>query len=122
MTTTIEKPESATRIEGSVDPSTGNLDVSGDLHVAGNIADLHTVKCAGNAHIAGVIEAADVTVGGDLFATGGISGKGKGRCHISGNASARYISNATIEIEHDLLVQTEICASTIVCGGSLHME
>lgn len=124
MTTTISAPnDSATaapvmRIDGHVDPSTGNINAPGALHVRGNIVDMFQVTCAGDAMIEGVIEAAEVTVGRDLHANGGIAGKGRGMCRIAGNVQARYIAQATVECRGDLSVQAEILSSRIIVGGN----
>ena len=63
-----------------------------------------------------------VSVGGDLCADGGISGKGKGRCCVSGATYARYVTNATVESKGNLTAQSEISNSNIVCGGDVKIE
>src|SRR3954447_11811064 len=126
MLTTVEnvRPADAAPfcVEGHVDPSTGNIDVPGDLHVRGNVVDGFQVNCGGNAQIDGVIEAAVVQAGADLLAIGGISGKEKGQCRAEGSIRARYVANATIESGADVLVQTEISHSRVICGGDLRIE
>lgn len=112
----------AVRVEGHVDPSTGNLDVAGDLHVGGNVVDHFQVRCGGDVHVAGVIEAADVQAGGDIHAAGGISGKERGHCRSGGAISARYVTNATVETVGDVTLQTELSNSRLICHGDLRVE
>src|SRR5689334_12768804 len=61
-------PTKPLHIPGHVDPSTGNVDAPGDVYVAGNVVDLHTLTAAGSVTVGGVIEAATVTAGTDLTA------------------------------------------------------
>lgn len=110
------------RVEGHVDPSSGNIDTPGGVHVGGNVVDLFQLRCGGRAHVGGVIEAASVVVGGDLTAVGGISGKERGQCRVGGDVRGRYITNATVEAVGDVVLETELCNSRLICQGDLRLE
>lgn len=110
------------RIDGNVDPSTGNIDAPADVHIRGNIVDAFHVRSAGHAHVAGVIEAAVVQVGGNLDAIGGISGKERGQVRAVGSIRARYVANASVEAGVDVILQTELSSSRLACHGNLRIE
>lgn len=109
------------KINSNVGPSTGNIEHTGDIEIAGGICDLFEVRAAGNLVSAGVIGAACLHVGGNLKAVAGIAGKGTALCLVGGNVEARHISNATIESYGDISADTMIWESTVVCGGSLEV-
>ena len=52
-------------VEGAVDFSTGNIDFVGSVKVKDGVRDNFTLKVTGDAWIGGMVEAADLLVGGD---------------------------------------------------------
>ena len=126
MLSTVAKPNcgdsAPLRVEGNVDPSSGNIDTPGCVHVGGNVVDLFQLRCGGRAHVGGVIEAASVAVGGDLVAVGGISGKQQGQCRSGGDVRARYVTNATVDAVGDVVLETELCNSRLICQGDLRLD
>ena len=114
--------DSALHIPGHVDFTTGNIEFSGDVLIHGNVVDLFKVISGGSISVAGVIEAAEVQAAGGLIASGGIAARDKGRCQAGHDLIARYITNATVEAGNDVVVQTEVANSRVICGGKLTIE
>jgi uncharacterized protein (DUF342 family) len=106
-------------IPGNVDPSTGNVDAPHDVHVAGNVVDLHELLSRGSVTVDGVIEAATVTAARDLTAAGGIAGKQAGHVTAGASLAARYIRQAHVEAAADVSVQTEITNARVIAGNDL---
>jgi hypothetical protein len=80
----------------NVDFQVGNVNFDGDVLVGGNVLDLFGVKCTRDLVVRGVIEAAQIEVGGNLVAGGGVAGKEKGVVTVGGEVKARFIDNATV--------------------------
>jgi uncharacterized protein len=108
-------------IKGCVDFSTGNIDFNGTVIVADGIKDNFKVVVRDDLTLGGVIDAADVTVGRDLTVKGGISGKERALVNVGRNATARYISQATIRIGRELTVEREMLNCDAHVGGSLNV-
>jgi uncharacterized protein (DUF342 family) len=110
------------QIDGSVGPSSGNVEHDGDVCVAGDIRDAFEVSATGNVTVAGTIGAARVRCGKDLLTTGGIAGKGKGLFVVGGNVRAKHISNATVEASGNIVADSMVWESIVCCGGNLTVE
>ena len=109
-------------IPGDVDFSTGNIHFDGDIVIGGTVLDLFSVWTSGDLYVHGAVEAARVEAGHDLTVDGGIMGKEKGKCQSGGNVRAKYITNAELAAQAEVIVRKEIVNSHIVCGGSLTVE
>ncbi|MBI9017270.1 MAG: DUF342 domain-containing protein [Phycisphaerae bacterium] len=102
-----------------VDFSVGNIDFDGDVEIHKNILDLFKVQVSGNLTVHGIIEAADISVGNDLLALGGISAKEKGHIKCAGNLQCKYLTNSEIEVGGKIDASGEIINCTINCNGQL---
>lgn len=111
--------EEALQIATDVDFSTGNIDFNGNVVIRGNVLDLFKVRAAGNLHVSGVVEAAELDIGGSLEAVGGIAGKGKGHVLVAQHLHARYLNNASVRVKGDCTVVHEINNTTLLCSGHL---
>lgn len=110
------------RIAGGIGVSTGDVACDGDLTVEGNVLDGRQVRAGGTIDVAGAIQAATVSAGGDLRAAGGITGRGKAECRAVGAVTARYIVKASVVAGGTIRVDTEILAATVAAGGDVLME
>ncbi len=110
------------RINGSVDPSTGNIQHAGDVRVTGDVCDLFELSAGGDVTVDGVIAAARLRVARNLRAAGGIAGKGRAFCAIAGSVYAKHISNANVEAHGDVVADAMVWESTVCCGGNLTVE
>ncbi len=106
----------------NVDFSTGNIDFAGDVLVRQNIQDLFKVRCGGNLHVMGVIEAAEIHCQKDLHVGGGILGRDKGKCVVVGRLLARHLTGANASAHGDVVVELEIAQSKVASGGQVIVE
>ncbi|HMB94699.1 MAG TPA: FapA family protein [Tepidisphaeraceae bacterium] len=116
--TTLPNGSQLLRIPANVDPSTGNINHNGDVHIAGDVCDLFEVRATGSILINGVIGSANVHAGGMLRCRGGITGKGKAFC-TAATVEARHISNATVESQGNLSTQGTIFESKVYAVGNI---
>ncbi len=110
------------QINGDVDFRTGNIEFEGNITVGRNVLDLFRIDSDDSVTVHGIIEAAEIHVGRDLLAGGGIAGKEKGRFVAGRHVEAKYITNATVRAGGDILVHKEIVNSDLVCGGRLILK
>jgi uncharacterized protein (DUF342 family) len=108
-------------VKRNVDFATGNIEFSGDVLVAGGVADLFEVS-AKNVTIRGAVEAATVRASRNLFVAGGIIAKEKGICHAGTALSARFISNAHVTCGGNVTVLSEVNNSQVTCTGRLEVR
>ena len=109
-------------VSGSVDFSVGNIDFPGDVTIAKNVLDLFKVRSKKDVAVMGVIEAADVHAGNDLYGTGGMTGKEKGHYTAGHDIKAKYITNATVHAGNNVEVHAEIVNCDLVCSGKVIIE
>jgi uncharacterized protein (DUF342 family) len=113
--------ETAKEVPGDVDFACENIEVAGDIHIHGSVLDLFKVK-GSNIHVGGAVEAAEITAAHDLHVGGGIIGKDKGRCTAGGDITCKYITNATLTADGNILSHGDIAHARLVCGGRLTVE
>ena len=84
----------------NIDTSTGNIEnFEGNLLVKGNIKSGFRVSASGDIEVKGIIEAAEVTAGGQITVAKGINGREKAIIKSGKNVIAHYIENATVRAE-----------------------
>ena len=106
-------------IPGHVDFSTGHIDFPGDVEVMLGVRDLFRVAVGGALAVHGLIEAADIRVGGELTAYGGIAARERGRVRVEGDMTTRYLDGASVEVGGTLRVSREIVNSTLEVHGAV---
>ena len=109
-------------INGNVDFSTGNIDFPGEVIIAKNVLDLFKVRSKATISIHGLIEAAEIHAGLDLYATGGVTGKEKGKLYAANDIHSKYLTNAHVRAGKNIFVQKEIVNCDLACGGALNIE
>ncbi|MCF7811789.1 FapA family protein [bacterium] len=87
------------QVDKNVDFSTGNLDVTGDINIRGNILSGFKVKSTGNVTVNGIVEDAIIEAGGDVMVKMGFSGTGKGIIYAHGKVILKYVNNQTVNAE-----------------------
>ncbi|EMY14703.1 PF03961 family protein [Leptospira weilii str. Ecochallenge] len=107
------------QIAGNVGLSTGNIQFDGNVIVRGDIEPSSVVECTGSLIVYGNLESNEVKVGRDLIVHGGIKGSGTEIIRITGRVQAKFIENARLETEGDIVTEGAILNSTIDTLGSV---
>lgn len=100
-------------VKENVDFSTGNIDFIGSVVVRGNVQSGFTVKAEHNIEVYGIVEAANITAGGDVVIRGGVQGSLRTCVEAGGNMRALYLQNATVHVGGELLVADSVMHSRI---------
>lgn len=112
--------ETVYRINGDVGVRTGNVTFLGSIIITGNVEDNYSVKAAGNIEIYGTVQKAIVEADGDIIVRQGVTGREEARIESTGgNIVAKFIQNATVITEKDIIVQEGILHSQLMAGGKV---
>jgi uncharacterized protein (DUF342 family) len=110
-------------VEGDVNFKTGNILFLGTVIVKGNVEDGFTVKAAGNIEVMGSVGKCVLDAEGEIIVHQGILGKNEGKVRAGSNLVAKFVENARIEVEENVLVSDGIIHSfvdankRIICQG-----
>ncbi|RHX89960.1 FapA family protein [Leptospira stimsonii] len=107
------------QIAGNVGLSTGNIQFDGNVIVRGDIEPGSVVQCSGSLVIYGNLESNTIKVGQDLIVHGGIKGGTDDIIQVIGRVQAKFIENARLETEGDIIIEGAILNSTIDTLGSI---
>jgi len=106
-------------VPGSVDFSTGNIDFPGSVIIAGGVGSGFKITAAGDIHVGGLIEVAELHCGGDVIARGGMAGNGRGTIKKARNVQIVYLDKVAAELSGDLIVEREIADCRLIVGGDV---
>lgn len=108
-------------IKGDVDLSTGNIDFVGNVVVRGSVQTGFTVKANGNVEIHGSVSGGTVE-GSNVVIRMGIQGMNRGHIKAKENVTTKFIENATVLAEGDILVNDVILHSKVNAGKRVIVE
>ncbi len=108
-------------IEGDVDYSTGNIDFLGSVVVQGSVQPGFTIKAEGNVEVRGnvcgaLVEAMNITV------RTGIQGMSRSVLKARDRLVAKFIENATVFADQEIIVNDVIFHSTALAGRRIIVE
>ncbi len=106
-------------VEGDVDLKVGNVNFVGEVVIKGGVLDEFQVHGAKGVTIHGTVGASEIISGADLTITGGVAGKGQAFLQTAGALQARYIDEARVEAQGDVIVRNEVVNSTLYTKGKL---
>jgi uncharacterized protein (DUF342 family) len=111
------------QVSGDVDYKTGgNVDFVGDVVVAGTVTSGFTVKAGGSVTVGGSMEmGARVEAGEDVVVSYGIAGP-TASVKAGGDVFAKFIANATVEAEGDVVVGGYIHNAVVRAGGHIRVH
>lgn len=92
-------------VEEDVDSSTGNINFVGDVIVNGNVKNGFKVTASGTVEVKGCVEAAEIIADGNVVVWYGIQGMDKGYIHTKGNLVAKFIQNANVEADGNIITE-----------------
>lgn len=105
-------------VRGDVDFRVGNVRNPGFVVVSGDVGDHFSVWGGKGIRVGGIVGAAQIRSEGDISVSG-VTGKGTGKIVCGGAFRARFLNEAHVEAAGDVVVETEIRASTVHAGGSV---
>jgi uncharacterized protein len=106
-------------VRGSVNLAEGNINHPGALVVRENVESQAKVMADGDIEIGGYVEDATITAEGDLHVGGGILGKTGNEITVAGVLHARFIGNAVVRAEGDVVVDKYIDNCRIYTRGKV---
>jgi len=109
-------------VEGAVDFSTGNIDFVGSVKVKDGIRDNFTLKATGDVSIGGLVEAADLVVGGDCTCERGVAARGSGHLLVDGSLESAYLNGVVGRIRGSLAIAREIVGCELLVGGDVDVS
>jgi len=109
-------------VEGAVDFSTGNIDFVGSVKVKDGIRDNFTLKATGDVSIGGLVEAADIVVGGDCTCERGVAARGSGHLLVDGSLESAYLNGVVGRIRGSLAIAREIVGCELLVGGDVDVS
>ncbi len=108
-------------VEHNVDFSTGDLDVTGDVYINGNVLSSFKVKATGNVVVNGLVEDAEINAGGDVLVRRGFIGTGKGIINAQGKVVVKFVDNQTINAGTEIHIGEEAFHSKLTAGKAIIM-
>ncbi len=109
-------------VEGAVDFSTGNIDFVGSVKVKDGVRDNFTLKATGDVRVGGLVEAADLVVGGDCSCPRGVAARGSGHVLVDGSMESAYLNGVVGRIRGSLAIEREIVGCELLVGGDVLAE
>jgi uncharacterized protein (DUF342 family) len=106
-------------INDNVDFSTGNIDFDGSITVRHGVKDCFVIKASEDVTVDGLVEAATIIAGGNIFIRRGMAARDNGELLCDGDAHIGYINNARGRIRGNLFVRREIMDCSLIVGGSV---
>jgi len=107
-------------VNGDVSLETGNIVFLGSVIVAGSVQDNFEVKAAGNIEVRGTVQKAFLEAEGDIIVFQGISGREDSRIESTGGSVyAKFIQNATVFAENDVIVPEGVLHSNVDAGSRI---
>ena len=110
------------RVNGNVGLETGNIKHPGALEVMKDVDANSEIAASGDVEVYGYIEAADIETKGNLSARSGIAGADGKKIRVGGSVHAKFILEADIEAEGDVVVEREIVGSIIKTRGTVTIQ
>jgi uncharacterized protein len=109
------------QIKGDVDLSTGNINFAGDVIIQGSVQEGFSVKAGGNVDVAGMVSGGLIE-GVNITVRMGIIGLTKSVLSASGSVTAKFIENAKVSADQDILVNDVVLQSQLSAGKKIRVE
>jgi hypothetical protein len=112
--------ETVYRVSGDVSMKTGNITFLGSIIITGNVEDNFQVKASGNIEIYGTVQKASIEADGDIVIRQGVTGRGEAKIEsTNGNIVSKFLQEATIITDKDVIVQEVIMNCDVSAGGKV---
>lgn len=103
------------QVKGSVDFSTGNINVKSSVDIQGDVKPGFSVKSPFNIQINGSVEQATISCEGTLKINKGVLGDNKQVISSGGDMHLGYVNNQILKCKGKMYIQTELRNSVIEC-------
>lgn len=106
-------------VNGDVDFSTGNIEFLGNVIIKGSVKNGFQIKSGGDVHVYGIVEGGFIEADGNITIQTGIRGLKKSRIIAKGSVSTKFIENAYVSANLDVIAEEAIMHCDIVAGNSV---
>ena len=111
--------DAAFTVGKDVDFNIGNIDITGDLVIQGDIKSGFKVKATGEIDIAGTVEDAEIETEGTVIVKRGFIGDGHGIIRAGKDTILRFIHGQKVFAGADIYIHEESVQSELTAGGSI---
>lgn len=109
-------------IKDDVGPATGNIDFLGSVVVRRNVKSGFAIRASGDLEVGGIVEAAEIEVGGNIIIKRGIQGQGKGILKAGQDFRAKYMENTTVQAGENINIAEAAMHSCLLAGKNIRFE
>lgn len=106
-------------VNGSVGPETGDIHFTGDVEIAGGVADGYRVRTTGRVVVGKSVGMVEIEAGGDIEIHGGMAGHGAGSLISGGDVRIRFLQEAVVDARGSVRVSGTVIHSTIESGSRI---
>jgi uncharacterized protein (DUF342 family) len=109
-------------IKGNLTLATGNINFEGSVFIEGDVGDDYTIKCEGDITVGGSVGSSKLIAGGKIQIGQGFNGRGNGKAECIGDFYVKFMKEATVNSESNVIVENEALNCNINALGQLLME
>lgn len=111
--------EKVFHVKGDVDYSTGNLECSGSINVAGSVTDDFSIRASEELDITGVVEGAHLYSGKNMTLRSSVRGMGKGVINCGKHLHAEYMDQCDIKTGGNLFFKRALMHCEVETEGAI---
>jgi uncharacterized protein len=111
--------DAAFTVGKDVDFNTGNIDITGDLVIQGDIKSGFKVKATGEIDISGTVEDGEIETDGTVLVKRGFIGDGKGVIKAGKDAIVRFVHGQKVFAGNDIYIHEEAVQAELTACGSI---
>ncbi len=108
-------------VMGNVDTATGDIVFSGTVIVKGDVCEGFQVRAGKDVVVNGMVEGATIWAGGNVLISQGMNGMNFGKIYSGGSVKSKYIQNAEVKCQGDVVADYYLNGS-VIAGGSITAE
>ncbi|MCA9411609.1 MAG: DUF342 domain-containing protein [Candidatus Omnitrophica bacterium] len=109
-------------VSGNISYRTGNIHFKGTVDIGGDVQSGFEVHAEGDILVKGLVEAATLEAGGDIFVMGGFQGGSKGSLKAGGSIQVRFANEGTLEAAGDIEAEVHLLNCQVRAGGEISLK
>lgn len=98
--------ETALRIPGDIDGTTGNINYDGNVFIAGDVRNGFSVTATGDVQVQGSVEGAEINAGGNILVARGVSGNRRAKLICEGSLKSKYLEHCTAIAKGNIIAES----------------